>query len=98
MKQSDDQDTPASKLPVTTRNFTTSELEAVIHRAVELQGGKPARTEDGVSDVELIRIGQELGIEPATVRRAMAEVRGRPAEEQGALVRIVGGRDRTLPR
>ena len=83
--------TPTPDLPATSRNLTTAELEAVIRRAVELQTGNSARTEDGVSEVEVVRIGQELGIDAATVRRAMAEVRVRPAEEEGALRRIAGG-------
>lgn len=93
MKRRDDQDNPehqASTLPVPSRNFTTQELEAVIRRAVELQAGNSARTEEGVSEVEVVRIGEELGLDPTTVRRAMAEVRGRPVEERGALVKLVG--------
>ncbi|HEX6307760.1 MAG TPA: hypothetical protein VFZ69_06190 [Longimicrobiales bacterium] len=93
MEPPDEQDTSghrAPNLPVTSRSFTTQELEAVIRRAVELQAGSSARSEDGLSEAEIVRIGQELGLEPATVRRAMAEVRGRPAEERGALVRIAG--------
>jgi len=77
-------------LPVTTRSLTTEQLEAVIRRALELQAGSSARSDDGVSEVDVVRIGQELGLEPATVRRAMAEVRSRPDEEHGALVRIAG--------
>jgi hypothetical protein len=74
-------------LPVA-RRFTTPELEAVIRRAVELQGGG----EDELSDTEIVKIGQELGLAPATVRQAMAEVHGRGAEEKGALTTLVGAR------
>lgn len=77
-------------LPATARTFTTQELEAVIRRAVELQAAGSGRGGEGVSEADVVKIGQELGIEPAAVRRAMAEVRGMPAEEQGALVRIAG--------
>jgi len=76
--------------PVATRNLTTQELEAVIRRAVELQAGTSARTEDGVSEAEVVRIGQELGLEPAAVRRAMAEVRTRPPAEASRLGRALG--------
>ena len=95
MERRDDPDLPkerAPNLPVTSRNFTTQELEAVIRRALELQAGSAARTEDALSDVDVVRIGQELGLEPATVRRAMAEVSHRPVEEQGMLVTVVGAR------
>lgn len=64
----------------------------MIRRAVELQAGSSSRADDGVSEDEVVRIGQELGLEPATVRRAMAEVRGRPAEESGVLVTVAGPR------
>lgn len=95
MENDDHQSSPArrsSPLPGTPRNFTTQELEAVIRRAVELQSGNSVRTEEGVSDAEVVRIGQELGLEPMTVRRAMAEVRLQPAAESGALVTVAGPR------
>jgi hypothetical protein len=88
------EDRPPSNLPATqqptSRSLTTSELEAVIRRAIELQANDPTRGDEGVSEAEVVRIGQELGLEPAAVRRAMAEVRGRPPEERGALDGFVG--------
>jgi hypothetical protein len=39
---------------------------------------------------ELVRIAGELGISPAHVQQAIAEVRGRPAGEDGLLARLVG--------
>jgi hypothetical protein len=71
-------------LPARPRAFSTPELEAVIRRAVELQTGSTERSED-ISEAEVVRIGQELGLEPAAVRRAMAEVRGRPVETSDRL-------------
>jgi hypothetical protein len=82
----------ADAAPAPSTNLTTSELEAVIRRAAELQAGSSARAEEGVSEAEVVKIGQELGLEPAAVRRAIAEVRSRPAEERGALVGMVGER------
>ncbi len=79
-------------VPATAPNLTTHELEAVIRRAVELQAGQSNRADEGVSHAEVVRIGQELGLEPAAVRRAIAEVRGRPAAEAGALVGLAGPR------
>jgi hypothetical protein len=93
MNSRDEQHLPAQRapnLPVSARNFTTQELEAVIRRAVELQAGSSARTEEGVPEDDVVRIGQELGFDPATVRRAMAEVRALPPEERGALFKVVG--------
>ena len=92
MEQRDDEHISERRdpdLPVTSR-ITNDELQAVIRRAVELQAGSPAGPTEGVSDAEVVRIGQELGLDPATMRLALAEVRGRPTAEQGALVTIVG--------
>ena len=82
---------PEPNVPATSR-ITNEELQAVIRRAVELQAGDTTAGGEGVSDVEVVRIGQELGLDPATMRLAMAEVRGRPTAESGALVTIVGDR------
>lgn len=100
VKRTDDQELPADRapnLPVKSRTYSNAELEAVMHRALEIQAGSAGRTEDGVSESDVVRIGQELGLDPATVRRAMAEVRTRPTE-QGTLVRIVGGGDVRVAR
>ena len=70
------------------RRITSQELEAVIRRAVELQAG-PAG-EDGISEGEVIRVGQELGLAPELVRRAIADVRGKPVAEQGLAAAITG--------
>ena len=93
MSRRDDDPAPANESPnppVPSRNLSAPELEAVIKRAVELQTGISARSEEGVSETEVVRIGQELGLEATTVRRAIAEVRIRPAEERGPLVSLVG--------
>lgn len=74
----------------------------MIRRAVELQSSQAARTDDGVSDVDLVRIGQDLGLDPSLVRRAMAEVRMAPDQEKGAMVAVIGARtvraSRVIPR
>lgn len=95
MESHDDADRPAPApaprpAPATSRTLTTEQLEAVIRRAVELEAGSPGRLEEGVSEAEVVRIGRELGLDPATIRRAMAEVRARPPEERGALARTMG--------
>jgi hypothetical protein len=57
------------------RRLSTEQVEAVVRRAVELQThDADAASDPGVSDEELIRIGGELGIGPAHMRRALAEV------------------------
>lgn len=64
---------PGSNVPA--RRLSTEQVEAVVRRAVELQTHEADSTaEAGVSDEELVRIGGELGIGPAHMRRALAEV------------------------
>ncbi|HEX8245847.1 MAG TPA: hypothetical protein VF541_20200, partial [Longimicrobium sp.] len=72
------------------RKLSSTELEAVIKRAVELQTAREADMTDGLTDGEVVRIGKELGIEQHLVRRAIAEVRSRPPEEHGVLAGMMG--------
>jgi hypothetical protein len=92
MTQRDDPKPPneAPKPAVPSHQLSAPEFEAVIKRAVELQAGSSARLEEGVSETEAVRIGQELGLDATAVRRAIAEVRIRPPDESGALTKLVG--------
>ncbi len=81
---------PPTPAPAPARTLSTQQLEAVIRRAVELEAGTPGRADDGVSETDVVRIGRELGLDAATVRRAIAEVRTRPPEEHGVLARTMG--------
>ncbi|HEY0023100.1 MAG TPA: hypothetical protein VGB24_09320 [Longimicrobium sp.] len=76
-----------SNLPA--RRLSSSELEAVIRRAVEIQSATGA-PDEGISEGEVLRIGQELGLDAVTVRRAIVDVRGRAPEEKGTLARVMG--------
>ncbi|HEX8362413.1 MAG TPA: hypothetical protein VF613_20000 [Longimicrobium sp.] len=71
------------------RRVSTAELEAVIRRATELQFAR-GDAEEGLPEAEVMRIGKELGLEPAHVRRAILEVRGQPREEKGMMVSVMG--------
>ncbi|HYW08054.1 MAG TPA: hypothetical protein VE913_13920, partial [Longimicrobium sp.] len=71
------------------RRVSSTELEAVIRRATELQFAR-SDSDDGLPEAEVMRIGKELGLEPAHVRRAIAEVRGVPVAETGVLARVMG--------
>lgn len=82
----------SSNLPLSSRKLSSQELEAVVRRSAELQAASAAGLEEGVSEAEVLRIGEELGLDPATVRRAIAEVRDRVADERGALVPMAGPR------
>lgn len=63
------------------RRLNTAQIEAVVRRAVELQGRESDSPGDpGVTEDELLRIGGELGISSGHMRRALAEVAvGTPA-------------------
>lgn len=66
------------------RRLNTEQVEAVVRRAIELQTHEADTTGDrGVSDEELVRIGGELGIAPAHMRRALAEVSAGPPPTPG---------------
>lgn len=79
--------TPGGGLPA--RRLSSQELEAVIRRAVELQTAAGG-AEEGITEAEVVRIGEELGLEASLVRRAITDVRGRPPEERGALAGVMG--------
>lgn len=84
--------TPPGGSGLPARNLSSTELEAVIKRAVELQTVRETEMTDGLSDAEVVRIGKELGLEQHLVRRAIAEVRSLPPQEQGVLVGMIGPR------
>lgn len=92
-----DSSAPAGGDP-SSRRLTSDELEEVIRRADELQAQDAG---PGVADDEAVSIGQELGLDPALVRRAIAEVRERPPQvvaeprerpraEGGVMARVMG--------
>ena len=72
------------------RRVSSQELEAIIRRAVEIQSASGGDEVEGIPEAEVVRIGKELGIDAATVRRAMVDVRGRPPAERGALAGLMG--------
>lgn len=74
---------------VPARRVSSAELEAVIRRASELQFAR-GEAEEGLPESEVMRIGKELGLEPAHVRRAISEVRGQPRDEKGMMVSLMG--------
>jgi hypothetical protein len=83
------------------RRLTNEQFELVIRRAAELQARAAERTEEGLSEQEVIRIGRELGLSGESLGRALAEVRGRPDGEEGWAERLFGdavvSASRTVP-
>jgi hypothetical protein len=78
-------------MPETSRDLTPEQMKKVVRRAVDLQDGKASGVGEAVSEAEMVRIGRELGLDPATVRRAMAEVRSEP-DKGNVFLRAMGSR------
>gem|GEM_PF-1024683 len=75
---------PSSNLPA--RRLSTSEVEAVLRRAVELQsreGDRAIIEGEGMAETELLRIGNEIGLSPRHIQQALAETGAEPVEEDG---------------
>jgi len=72
------------------RSLTRREFEAVIHRAAELASSdEPDGDEGRLSEAELYRIAEEVGLRPAHVRRALAELRS-PERDRGLVATLLG--------
>lgn len=84
------------------RRLTPAEVEAVLGRAIELHVRSTHGAGDLLSEGELLRIGDELGLSVAHLRRALAEVDGGLGPEAGWLARQLGagraGASRILER
>ena len=80
---------PAGGSGLPARRISSQELEAVIRRAVEIQSAGEWE-EEGLSEAEAVRIGKELGLAPETMRRALLDVRARPAAERGVVAGVMG--------
>lgn len=68
-------------------------LERILQRATELQS-KEREIGEGLSDEELMQLGEEVGILPQHMRRALSEERSRAlvAADRGLLTRFMGPR------
>lgn len=79
-------------------------LERVLARAAELQGATAMPDpSDLISETQVLEIGKEVGLNPATINQALAEerTRVRVPEERGVVAQIAGAgfasATRTLP-
>lgn len=74
------------------RRIGSEELEAVIRRAVEIQAAREgaAAAGEGIDEAEAVRIGEELGLAPDAVRRAIVDVRSRVPAERGPMASLMG--------
>lgn len=77
-------------------------LERIIQRAAELQT-KEREIGDGLSDTELMHLGEEVGILPQHLKKALSEERSRElaASDRGIITQFLGPRrvvaQRTVP-
>ena len=97
-----DENTPLPA-PVTSRQtlLDRQALERVLARAAELQGAS-ALPESGdlISEGQLLDIGNEVGLSPATLKQALAEERTRITvpEERGLVAQVAGAGFATATR
>jgi len=75
------------------RRIDRAALERIIQRAAELQT-REREIGDGLTEAELLELGQEVGIQPAHLRRALTEERTRAlvGDQRGAFVWLTGPR------
>src|SRR5206468_4553994 len=76
-------------------------LERVLARAAELQGtAAMPESSDLISESQLLEIGKEVGLNPATLNQALAEERTRinVPEERGLIAQIAGAGYATATR
>jgi len=69
-------------------------VERVLARAAELQGGATgSESSDLITESQILEIGKEVGLTPATMNQALAEERTRVhlPEERGLIAQIAGG-------
>jgi hypothetical protein len=98
-----DENKPPLPAPVAGRQtlLDRQALERVLARAAELQGASALpESSDLISETQLIDIGNEVGLNPATINQALAEERTRinVPEERGLVAQIAGASFATATR
>ena len=94
---------PPAPVPVAARQtlLDRQALERVLARAAELQGASALpESSDLISERQLLDIGNEVGLSPATINQALAEERTRITvpEERGLVAQIAGAGFATATR
>src|SRR5690242_3953476 len=84
--------------------WTSGEAQLVLRRAAELERRAPAGGDEGVSASEIEELAREVGLAPAAVEQALAELRAgtlAPARPPRGLERVLGPQtiviERTVP-
>ncbi|MFL5593422.1 MAG: hypothetical protein ACJ78M_14970 [Gemmatimonadaceae bacterium] len=97
----DEKSPPPTSLPVRQTLLDRQALERVLARAAELQGASALpESSDLISESQLLDIGNEVGLSPATINQALAEERTRVnvPEERGLVAQIAGAGYATATR
>src|SRR3954464_2325391 len=94
---------PPAPVPVAGRQtlLDRQALERVLARAAELQGASAIpESSDLISESQLLDIGNEVGLSPATINQALAEERTRVnvPEERGLVAQVAGAGFATATR
>src|SRR6266550_2879097 len=92
---------PPAPLPARQTLLDRQALERVLARAAELQGASALpESSDLISESQVLDIGNEVGLNPATINQALAEERTRinVPEERGVVAQIAGAGFATATR
>ncbi|HET6760567.1 MAG TPA: hypothetical protein VFH13_00630 [Gemmatimonadaceae bacterium] len=97
----DEESSVPAPVPARQKLLDRQALERVLARAAELQGaGAIPESSDLLSESQLLEIGSEVGLSPATLNQALAEERTRVnvPEERGLVAQIAGASFATATR
>ena len=72
------------------RSLTRKEFDEVIRRAAEIAVSEPDGGDSGLTESELFRIAQDVGLDQRHVRKALAEVRSSPPTARGLVIQLYG--------
>jgi hypothetical protein len=72
------------------RSLTRKEFDEVIRRAAEIAVSEPEGSDSALTEADLFRIAQEVGLSERHVRTALSEVRSSPPTGRGPVAALYG--------
>ena len=72
------------------RSLTRKEFDEVIRRAAEIAVSEPEGGDSGLTEQDLFRIAQEVGLDDRHVRKALVQVRSSPPTGRGPATALYG--------
>jgi len=72
------------------RSLTRKQFDEVIRRAAEIAVSEPEGGDSGLTEQDLFRIAQEVGLEERHVRKALVQVRSSPPTGRGPGAALYG--------